>query len=97
MGLPPTDQVTSGSERDEHEKLVLIRLFSRLQSHMEAMATPFLYNFSSAVVPHPIDWRGESWKRDRADGGGEARADFISRSLATLRQHHNYGILVPRW
>lgn len=27
------------------------------QSHLEAMKVPFVYNFSSSVVPHPIDWK----------------------------------------
>lgn len=27
------------------------------QSHLEAMKVPFVYNFSSAVVPHPLDWK----------------------------------------
>ena len=27
------------------------------QSHLEAMKVPFVYNFSSSVVPPPLDWK----------------------------------------
>ena len=26
-------------------------------SHLEQREVPFVYNFSSAVVPHPLDWK----------------------------------------
>lgn len=55
LGLKST--VSGKASKDDTPNEADLRLSPQDMSHLEQREVPFVYNFSSAVVPHPLDWK----------------------------------------